>query len=100
LGAPLTMLAALGLFERLQPGAVVLIATGFLNRTFLPAGESDGPPGAATLARLLSIGFGALPVVLVEDEIVEGQAVWLRTAGLQVHAPGVSRGIPYGSAVL
>jgi hypothetical protein len=100
LGAPLTMLAALGLFERLKPGAVVLIATGFLNRTFLPVGESDGPPGAATLARLLSLGFGALPVVLVEDEIVPAQVACLRAAGLQVHDPGVSRGIPFGAAVL
>jgi hypothetical protein len=100
LGAPLTMLAALGLFERLQPGAVVLIATGFLNKTFLPVGESDGPPGAATLARLLSVGFGALPIVLVEAEIVEGQTACLRAAGLQVHEPDVSRAIPYGSSVL
>ena len=100
LGAPLTMLAALGLHERLRPETVVLIATGFLNRTFLPVGESDGPPGAATLARLLSIAYGALPIVLVEEEIVEGQTACLHAAGLQVHEPSTSRSIPYGSSVL
>jgi hypothetical protein len=100
LGAPLTLLAALGLHERLRRGATVLICTGFLNRTFLPAGESDGPPGAATLARVFSVAYGAVPVVLVEEEIVPGQVACLRAAGLQVHDFGLAQTIPFGSTVL
>jgi hypothetical protein len=43
----------------------VLITTGFMLEAYMQ-GESDGPPGAATLARTLERGFGVKPLLLTE----------------------------------
>ena len=66
-GEPLSTLAARRLAEVVGEGDTVLIVTGFGVPPNLPFGETDGPPGAAVLARALAKGFGA-HVVLVTEE--------------------------------
>lgn len=58
--------AATALRARIRPGDAVLITTGTGLPPYLPAGETDGPPGAAALARALQLALGARPVLLSE----------------------------------
>lgn len=62
-GAPLAALAARRL-QGITAGAPVWIATGMVSRPYNRAGETDGPPGAAVLARALAVGLGAVPLFL------------------------------------
>lgn len=66
-GMPLTTLAARKLIEAVKPGSTVLIATGAGIAPKLPLGETDGPPGAAVLARALVMGFGVKAILVTED---------------------------------
>ena len=63
---PVTMTAAEGLMKALGKGDVVFIMTGAGYEPTMPKGESDGPPGAASLARILYRGLGAVPVYVNE----------------------------------
>src|SRR5260370_36408777 len=63
---PVTMTAAKGLQKALGKGDVVFIMTGAGYEPTMPKGESDGPPGAASLARVLYRGLGAIPVFVNE----------------------------------
>jgi hypothetical protein len=63
---PLTWLAAKALKDTLTKGDHVLVVSGFGWAPNLPAGETDGPPGAAAVARALDIGLGAKPVMISE----------------------------------
>jgi hypothetical protein len=64
LGKPLAMTAARALRERIKPGDVVGIITGFPSRSFLGRGitETDGPVGAVFLARVLEEVLNAVIV--------------------------------------
>ncbi len=88
-GVPLTLKAARLLQGALRPGRVALIATGWLDRPHvsLDIAESDGPPGAAALARALHVGCGAIPFVLVEEQIVAGTVAVVQAAGLRCVRP-------------
>lgn len=81
-GGPLTLKAAQLLRDRVKPGDVVLIATGCSNPVNLPNGETDGPPGAAVLARMIRVGLDAHPIILVEPESAEAMAATCRAIGL------------------
>jgi hypothetical protein len=83
-GAPLCHLAA----ERLatvQRGQIVVIATGFPNRVRVDPdiAESDGPVGAAVLARAVHLGLGAVPLILIEAPLVAPMARILHACGLR-----------------
>lgn len=65
---PLSALAAQKLIESVSYGDRVLIATGAGAPPQLPHGETDGPPGAAVLARALALGLGA-EVTVVSEEV-------------------------------
>ncbi len=66
-GEPLSTLAARRLATAVGAGDTVLIVTGFGVPPNLPFGETDGPPGAAVLARALAKGFGAHAVLVTEQ---------------------------------
>lgn len=66
-GEPLSSLAARKLADTLSRGDVVFIATGAGTSPKLPQGETDGPVGAAVLARALVVAFGARVVLVTED---------------------------------
>ncbi|WP_233849489.1 glutamate cyclase domain-containing protein [Paraburkholderia sp. HD33-4] len=66
-GEPLSSLAARRLADTLSRGDIVFIATGAGVAPKLPQGETDGPVGAAVLARALILAFD-VRVVLVTEE--------------------------------
>lgn len=88
-GPGLALAAATALRDRVAPAAVVLIATGWPDRPHVSplVAETDGPPGAALLARALNVGFGSVPVFIVEDTLVAAMAAIAEAAGLRALAP-------------
>jgi hypothetical protein len=66
-GRPLTLLAAEKLVQRVNRGDYVLISTGSGRPPWRPAGETDGPMGAASLARAVKLGLGARPVYIAAE---------------------------------
>lgn len=70
-------------------GDYVFIITGSLSRAQVAAriAENDGPLGAAALARALSIGRGAIPVLLTDEPIRERVASVAGVAGCNVLTP-------------
>jgi hypothetical protein len=81
---PLTMLAAQALLKRVNKGDRVLIVTGAGAPPWLPHGETDGPLGAAALARALDLGIGAKPVLVSEARNMPAIIATTEAAGLAV----------------
>lgn len=66
---PLTLAASEVLAKQLGPGDRVLVVSGFIMRDYgLP--ETDGPIGAAVLARALALGLGAIPIGVSEASVL------------------------------
>lgn len=88
-GRPLVQAAAETLYGAVGSGSVVLFATGWPDRPWItPAiGELDGPPGAALLARGLHVSKGAVPIFLVEEQLVSAMSATARAAGFAVLSP-------------
>lgn len=78
-----TMLAAERLEAEVSPGDDVLLVTGFPTGPTLVQ-ETDGPVGAASLARAVRRGLGAQPTILVEDRGVHTVEAAARAFGLSV----------------
>ncbi|HOI23020.1 hypothetical protein SDC9_16255 [bioreactor metagenome] len=81
---PLTYLAASGLIEAVKPKDHVIIATGAGVAPWLPKGETDGPLGAAALARTIDLGLGGKPVLVGEARCLPPIAATVEAAGLLV----------------
>ncbi len=81
---PLTLLAADLLRQVIRPGDYVFVTTGWVMPGFHPAGETDGPIGAAVLGRALGLGLAARMVVLTEEALVPLLVSACRAAGLNV----------------
>ena len=80
-GDPLTLTAAALLKKHVAAGDTVLMLSGFIMRGYgLP--ETDGPIGAAVLARALAVGLGAIPVGVSEDSVVPCMRACFAAAGL------------------
>lgn len=86
IGRPLAMSAAAALAREVNPGNAVLIVTGFPARSWLVSGltETDGPVGAAVLARAVDVGMDAVPIILTEKSIIKYSATCCTAAGLMV----------------
>jgi hypothetical protein len=80
-GAPLTLAASRLLQDHVKAGDVVLIVSGFIMREY-GRPETDGPIGAAVLARALALGLGAVPVGVSEDTVVPCMEACFSAAGL------------------
>jgi len=63
----LTLFAAQKIIEHVKRNDTVFILTGCANPPLLPHGETDGPMGAASLARALCLGLGAKPLFVVGE---------------------------------
>ena len=90
----LTMEAARRLQAATQPGSEVLICTGNVLPPWMII-ESDGPPGAAVIARMVNLALDAVPVLLVEPRWVEPMRQLVRAVGLtpiEKHEGGARRG--------
>ena len=86
---PLALAAAELLAQRVRSRDVVFIATGWPDRPQItPAiAETDGPPGAAALARALHRGLGAVPFLFIEESLVPAMSRVTEAAGLRVLSP-------------
>ena len=84
-GEPLCLAAARPL-AGLARGDHVVILTGSLTRAGVSTAiaENDGPVGVAALARAISIGFNAIPVIMVDEPILDKVAAITRVAGPNV----------------
>ena len=82
---PLSAAAARPL-AKLTVGDRVVLVTGSLTRPWvsMEIGETDGPVGTAALARTLSYGFNAIPVVVTDTSLIKPISATLRAAGLAV----------------
>jgi hypothetical protein len=81
-GEPLTLLAARRIVASVKEGDKVVILSGNGHPSSLPAGETDGPVGAAALARALVLGVGAVPVIVSEKEYLRPIVEPCKVAGL------------------
>jgi hypothetical protein len=81
---PGTFLAADGLRKHVRRGDRVLVVTGAGTPPWLPKGETDGPLGAAAIARAIEIGLGAKPVMLAEERNLGPVIAATEAAGLAV----------------
>lgn len=80
-GGSVTLAAARLLQENVSRGDRVLILSGFIMRDYgLP--ETDGPIGAAVVARAISLGLGGVPIGVCEDSVVGCMDACFSTAGL------------------
>lgn len=68
---PVSLIAAKMILEKVKHGDHVFLVTGWGTFPFLPHGETDGPPGIASLARAISIGLGALPIIIAGNKDME-----------------------------
>jgi len=83
-GRPISVVCAERLAAALQPGDTVLVLTGAGYAPTMPKGEDDGPPGAASLARALYKGLGAVPVFVTEACHADPVVAASQAAGLMV----------------
>lgn len=99
-GGPLSMLAARQILKHLGPGKVVFLTTGAGDPRFLPAGETDGPPGVAALALAIHAATGAVPILLTEAPFCENLAATTLAAGLGIRPTEHALNTAYTTAVL
>lgn len=90
-GGPLCMRAAELLADAVHPGDTIILVTGLILPGHYPYGETDGPVGAAVLARALAIGLSARVVVAIEPELTGLMTALLRVAELHVITPAALR---------
>ncbi len=81
-GEPISAAAARPL-SALERGDFVIIITGSLTRAGVSSAiaENDGPVGVASLARAITHGFNAIPLILVDETICDKMAAITRVAG-------------------
>src|SRR4029453_6641257 len=81
-GKPLTWLAAKLLKDKVKSGDHVFVVTGAGTPPGLPAGETDGPPGAAAIARAIEFGLGAKPILISEERNMPATVTATEAGGL------------------
>ena len=82
LGRSPSLAAAQKFTEIIKPRDVVFIVTGFATWPRQPLGETDGPLGAASLARALRLGLGALPMLICGPKDMGGMRATAQAAGM------------------
>lgn len=93
-GGPVCLAAANAIQARVTEKSTVIISTGFVLPPFFPLGETDGPPGAVSIACAIHRGIGARIVFLAEKEVVTVLKDTCSAAGLSVYNPGDFNDIP------
>ena len=88
-GKPMCLAAVELIQSSVKRGDYVFITTGWAEQPFnVPnKGETDGPPGAAALARSIRLTLGGLPVILTDDYLVDGMRQVMISAGFHVTTP-------------
>ncbi len=83
-GNPLSYQAAQALLKRVRENDYVFILHNAGLPPYLPHGETDGPLGAASLARALNWGLGARPVFIAEAGYRPPMYQFAMAAGLRI----------------
>ncbi len=83
-GGSMTFRAAQAVISRVKKGDHVLVVTGAGTPPGLPKGETDGPMGAAAIARAISLGLGAKPVMVGEERNLRSTIECTEAVGLMV----------------
>lgn len=81
---PISLVAAERLIKQVKPGDAVVLMTGMGAMPFMPRGETDGPSGVASLARAVSFGLKALPLIVTPPRDFEAVCGAVRAAGLGI----------------
>jgi hypothetical protein len=81
---PISLTAAKLILQRVKPGDSVVLMTGMGAMPFMPRGETDGPTGVASLARAISYGIKALPIVMSSPRDFDAVCAAVRAAGLGI----------------
>lgn len=96
-GKPVSLVAAQRLIDSVKKDDRVILVDQFAYRPNMPYGETDGPPGVASLARALRFGIGALPVLVTGPNDIEVARVTAQAAGVNVLE--YDKALQYKSAV-
>lgn len=96
---PISAVAAEKLIATVGRGDVVLILTGAGLSPILPKGESDGPPGAAALARALYKGLGAVPVYVLEAHHADPVVASSHALGLMIKKFSEAKDFRLGASI-
>ncbi len=99
-GLPLSLQAAQLIADHAKPGKTVFITTGAGDPFYMPAGETDGPPGAAALALGIHAATGATPILLTELEFIENLSATALAAGLGLRSPEYASKTAFTTTVL
>jgi D-glutamate cyclase len=98
-GDPMTYLAARTLLEGVKPRQAVLVCAGFFDPPSM-IDESDGPLGAALLARSLCVALDATPVIVTEVANMGRMTRLLQSLGLEVVDFELARTTPFKASVM
>jgi hypothetical protein len=93
-------LAARKIVENVQAGDNVLILTGLASVPHLPHGETDGPLGAACIARALSLGLDAKPIFVLAERDVDSVVYPTKAAGINIEDYEIVRKARHCAAVV
>ncbi len=85
----MTFRAAQALISRVKKGDHVLVVTGAGTPPGLPKGETDGPMGAAAIARAVDLGLGGKPVMVGEERNLPSTVACTEAAGVMVVDEGL-----------
>jgi len=99
LGQPLTYLFAEGLREHVHARDNVIIACGSVSLPWMARGETDGPPGAAVMARAMDVGLEAKPIVVCEEILVGMVEATFAGVGLTRHVYDDFRATPHSVTI-
>ena len=83
-GKPISLVAAQKMMEHIKEGDRVILIDQFAYHPNMPFGETDGPPGVASLARAVKFGLGALPVLVTGPKDINVTSQATRAAGMNV----------------
>ena len=79
-----SLVAAQSIIREVSAGDSVFLVTDFASYPNIPYGETDGPLGVASLARAVSYGLGAVPVIVAGSRGMEPIRYSVKAAGLNV----------------
>ena len=99
-GRPVTLLAAEKLMANVKKDDNVIIITGVGCAPFFLHGETDGPLGAASLARAISLGLGAKPLFVVGDLDVEPVKVTAKASGINIEDYEITKQLRHAGTII
>lgn len=88
-GKPMTLTAMDLIRKTVKPGDFIFITTGWADQpSNIPTkSETDGPPGAAALARAIRLALKGLPIIVTDDYLVEDMKKIMSSCGFSIVAP-------------